>query len=200
MMRTLRLLAIAVTLATALPARAASDYTDIWWAIGGTEPGWGINLAQNANTIFATFFVYSAAGAPTWYTALLTRTVGETFVGNLSLSTGGAFFGSPTWVPPTTGAVGTATFVGSSSFRGTLTYTVSGTNVTKTIERAPLVAINLAGPYLGAISLRRDGCTPSPVFELDQFIISQDGSPGNVIIDQRSTDSSGALICRMEGI
>jgi len=198
MMRTLRLIALALTLATALPARAAADYTDIWWAFGGTEPGWGINLAQNANTIFATFFVYSATGAPTWYTALLTRTVGETFVGTVSVSTGGAWFGSPSWVPPTTVAVGTASFVASSLFRGTLTYSVDTVNVVKTIERTTLVGIDVSGLFLGAVTARRDGSCATTYFDSVQFQVTQSGAPGIVRIDQLSA-IDGSLVCRMEG-
>src|SRR5512141_2452218 len=111
-MRNLRLLASVVALFTALvalPARASIDYTDIWWSAGGAESGWGVNLAQNANTIFATFYVYDTAGRPVWYTALLNHTVGETFVGSVYASSGGAWFGSPAWVAPVTVAVGTAT-------------------------------------------------------------------------------------------
>jgi len=198
-MRISRLLVLLLTLAFALPVRAATDYTDIWWTAGGIEDGWGVNLAQNANSIFATFFVYDTAGKPVWYTAFLTRTVGETYAGNVFARTGGTWFGAPTWVAPPPGvAVGTAAFVASSPFRGTLTYTVSGTSVAKTVERATLAGINLAGPYLGAITARRDGCMPNQIFELDQFVISQDGLPGTVRIDQLST-VDGSLICRMEG-
>jgi hypothetical protein len=197
-MRILRLLLITLTLASALPARAATDYTDIWWNAGGTESGWGVNLAQNGDTIFATFFIYGPTNAPTWYVAVLNRTIGETFTGTVFFNTGGSWFGAPTWVPPAESVAGTASFVAQSPQRGMLTYTIGSTNVAKTIERQPLAPLNIAGTYLGAITVRRDGCTPPPtIFELDQFVVTQSAS-GTVAIDQLST-TDGALICRMEG-
>ncbi len=199
MIRSLRLLAFAAALACTLPARAATDYTDIWWTAGGVESGWGINLAQNGNSIFATFYVYTTSGVPVWYTALLTRTFGETFSGQVYASSGGAWFGSPTWVPPSaTVAVGNATFVGETPYRGTLAYTIGGVPVSKTIERTTLQALNVAGTYLGGVSARRSGCGPDPLFDRPQFVITQTASPGTVRIDQLST-SDGSLICRMEG-
>lgn len=197
-MRPLRLLAIVLTLASALPARAATDYTDIWWDVGGREPGWGINLAQNANFIFATFFVFNTAGAPTWYTAQLTRTVGETFVGTLSVASGGAWFGAPSWMVPTIVPVGTAAFVANSAFQGTLTYTVDTVNVVKTIERTPLVTVDPSGIYYGAVTARRDGSCATTYFDSVQLMLTQTGAPGVVRIDQLST-VDGSLVCRMEG-
>src|SRR5919108_6661927 len=154
-MRSLRIAALAFTLLAALPARATIDYTDIWWAAGGTESGWGINLAQNANAIFATLYIYNTARTPVWYTILLTRTVGETFTGTVYASSGGAWFGSPTWTPPNPAVpVGSAVFVGQTPYRGLLTYSIDTVQVTKTIERTTLVPINVAGTYLGAVTGR----------------------------------------------
>ena len=54
--RSIACLALGTLFLQALPARA-DDYSDIWWAAGGTESGWGINIAQSQDFIFATFFV-----------------------------------------------------------------------------------------------------------------------------------------------
>ncbi len=197
-MRTLRLLAIVLTLTSALPVRAATDYTDIWWAAGGIESGWGVNLAQNGDTIFATFFLYGPSGTPTWYVAVLTRTIGETFSGNMFATSGGTWFGAPTWVPPAEAVVGSTVFVAESPHRGTLTYRIDTVDVAKTIERQTLVPVSVAGTYLGALTARRNGSCPDTIFELDQFIVTQSESPGTVRIDQLSA-SDGSLICTMEG-
>jgi hypothetical protein len=199
-MRRFRLLAFAFALAAALPARAATDYTDIWWSQGGGESGWGINLAQNASTIFATFYVYSMAGAPVWYTALLTRTVGETFTGPVYATSGAAWFGAPVWVPPSaTAAVGSAAFAGLTPYRGTLTYTIDSVPVSKTIERTTLAPLNVSGTYLGAVTGRRSNCPVSGrILDPMQFVITQSGSPGVVRIEQLST-VDGAPVCTMEG-
>src|SRR5262252_6199944 len=83
--------ALGIFLLQALPARA-DDYTDIWWAAGGTESGWGVNLIQSQDFIFATFFVYAPAPAPNktpiWYAGNLTRQANGSFFGGLYQTTG----------------------------------------------------------------------------------------------------------------
>ena len=41
----------------------ATNYTDMWWAAGGVESGWGINFAHEGDTLFATWFTYDSTGA-----------------------------------------------------------------------------------------------------------------------------------------
>ena len=43
-----------------------SPLQDMWWA-GTGENGWGMSLVQHGERIFATIYVYDAAGAPTWF-------------------------------------------------------------------------------------------------------------------------------------
>ena len=44
-------------------ANAVTNYTDMWF--NPSESGWGVNVTQDYNgPIFATFFVYTATGAP----------------------------------------------------------------------------------------------------------------------------------------
>src|SRR4029450_1835185 len=58
--------ALLLLCAVAAPARADIDYSDIWYE-GALRSGWGVNLAQNDNAIFATFFVYDVNKNPTWF-------------------------------------------------------------------------------------------------------------------------------------
>jgi hypothetical protein len=148
-----RLLRAALTilfLAVSLQA-AATDYTDIWYL--PSESGWGVNLVQADNVIFATFFIYGPANEPTWYTAIIYSDANGNFAGNL-YSTVGTYFGAP-WVPGNVvnTLVGTASFVPSSATQGTLTYSLTGgPTVTKSIQRQTLTTINLAGNYTGGRS------------------------------------------------
>src|SRR4029453_13984971 len=89
--------ALGIFFLQALPARA-DDYTDIWWA-GGVEDGWGINLIQSQDFIFATFFVYGPAPAktPIWYAGNLTRRENGSFSGGLYQTTGTGL--GATWTP-----------------------------------------------------------------------------------------------------
>ena len=62
---------IAATFAIALPASATTysiDYTDLWYA-GQSEAGYGLNVVQQYNTIFATLYVYGPDSQPRWYFA-----------------------------------------------------------------------------------------------------------------------------------
>lgn len=43
-----------------------SDRADMWWG-GAAQNGWGMALLQQYRTIFAVWFTYDAAGAPTWF-------------------------------------------------------------------------------------------------------------------------------------
>src|SRR5271169_256215 len=91
-----RLLPALILALLLLPLRAAAtDYTDIWYL--PSESGWGVNLVQADNVIFATFFIYGPGNVPTWYTAVLYSDSNGNFAGNL-YSTVGTYFGAP-WIP-----------------------------------------------------------------------------------------------------
>jgi len=145
--------ALAVALLT-LPLQAvaiAVDYTDIWYL--PSESGWGVNLVQADSVMFATFFVYGPGNVPTWYTAILYSDPNGDFAGNL-YATVGTYFGAP-WVPGNlvNTQVGTASFVPTSPYQGTLTYSfTAGTTVTKLVQRQVLTTIALAGSYIGGQS------------------------------------------------
>ena len=91
----------AALLAASLPAAATPQLrnaTDIWY--NNQESGWGVNLIHQGSTIFASLFVYDAAGQPRWYTASdLHGSDGPNsnstkYTGALYESTGPAFSGS----------------------------------------------------------------------------------------------------------
>ena len=142
------LFAILLSFAIVRPA-AAVDYTDLW--VAQNELGWGVNLDQSDNFIFATFFIYGPDQQPTWYSGELTKGPNGVWSGPLYLSTG-SYFGAP-WnsAQKTIGQVGTVTFTPSSSYAGTLTYNVGAVNVAKVISRLTLTTIALGGSYSGAL-------------------------------------------------
>jgi hypothetical protein len=118
----------------------ATNYQDLWWATGGTESGWGVNLTQQGLTIFATWFTYDVNRNPIWYSATAPQTSPQTFSGPLIKTSGPAFSATPfdgSQVQRTT--VGTVTFVFTNGDAGSFTYSVAdGANTgtqTKTIER-----------------------------------------------------------------
>jgi hypothetical protein len=144
---------------------ASTDMSDLWWA--SSESGWGVQLVQQADTIFATLFVYGPDGQPTWYSATLLPASNQKFQGDVVRTTG-PWFGAPGFQ---SGAV-TRTVVGTMSFApdkigtGTLEYTVNGVQVSKSIERQFLAFEDIRGVYAGIASYRGDGlppCTPNDV-------------------------------------
>jgi len=138
------------------PAAAATDYTDIWW--NPAEGGWGVNLVQSDQFMFATFFIYNAAKQPTWVAANLLKQGSGAFTGSVYLTTG-TFYGSPWNASDVTFTeAGTATFTPTGAADGTLAYSINGVNVTKTITRQTLTSIALAGRYYGGLVVAQSNC------------------------------------------
>ena len=93
-------------------ANAVTNYTDMWF--NPSESGWGANFSQDYNgPIFATFFVYTATGAPTWVVATLALdSVTALYAGTLYETSGGAPLTSQNFDPAAVQAIN----VGSASF------------------------------------------------------------------------------------
>jgi hypothetical protein len=120
----------------------AYNYQDLWWAApAGSEAGWGVNLTQQGETIFATWFTYDLDQTPLWLSVTAPQTTAGTFSGTLYRTTGPPFNATP-FLPAavTATAVGTATFTFSNGNTGTFSYTVNGVSQTKSITRQVFVA------------------------------------------------------------
>ena len=63
------LLAAALAAGPAWATGFSIDHSDIWWVPG--ESGWGLQVVQQANVIFATMYVYDPQNDPVWYSATL---------------------------------------------------------------------------------------------------------------------------------
>ena len=141
-------LAIAVALGAphARATNVTTDVTDIWWP--DTEPGWGIQLIQNAGIIFATMFVYDFENQPIFVVAALEKQPGaDVWTGGLNIAEG-TWFGAP-WNPldQSESPLGTMTFTLTGVGTGTLVYNVADIVVTKSISRQPLALENNTGNY-----------------------------------------------------
>jgi Big-like domain-containing protein len=108
----------------------------LWWG-SASESGWGLNLAQQGNIVFATWFTYDAAGNGQWLVMSNgTKTGSNAYAGTLYRTTGPAFDAAtfdPSRVVAT--AVGTASLSFGDANNGTFTATVDGATVTKAITR-----------------------------------------------------------------
>ena len=140
-----------------------TDFGDLWYnAPAESEAGWGVNVAQQGDILFATLFVYGSDRAPHWYVASNVASTGtNTFAGPLFNIGSGTWFGAP-WTgitPPQT--VGNIAFAFDSSTHGTMTYTVNGVQATKTIVRQTWRNDVLTGVYAGAVTGFGQTCGPT---------------------------------------
>lgn len=158
--RILQLLAMVLVVGIG-PARAStssSEITDMWWNPG--ESGWGVNVVQQRDVAFLTFFVYDRNGSPVWYTsdAHLATDGTPVWSGNLFATTG-PWFGGPFTMPVRGGVVGTVSFALVDLNQATLAYSVNGTSVNKTLQRQTWTNEDYTGDYLGGYSVTNANCT-----------------------------------------
>ena len=118
---------------------SATNFQDLWWrSPANSENGWGVNITQQADIIFATWFTYGTDGRGMWLVMSEGRRsgAGNTFTGALYRTTGPAFNASP-WNPAlvTVTQAGTGTFTFTDATNGTFAYTVDGVTQSKTITR-----------------------------------------------------------------
>src|SRR5689334_13033393 len=185
-----------------LPAAATNfgtDYTDLWW--NPNESGWGVNVIQQWDTIFATLFVYDQTGSARWFVASNLTGSQNTFSGTLYQTTGPYFGGPFNPAGVHAPAVGTMTFAFNGD-TGTLTYSVNGVTVTKSIQRQGFKTDNLTGHYLGGLTANGTGCsgvTNGPILIFDTLTVSQSGQSLSMRVDffNRSGQQSA---CTFNGI
>ena len=117
---------------------ANTNYTALWYNYPAeSEPGWGINIAQEGDIVFATLFTYGPGGAPLWL--VMSRGerqgAGDTFSGPLYQTTAKGNPDTPPWPGATPSQVGTMTIAFTGGDTANLSYSVNGTSVSKTITK-----------------------------------------------------------------
>ncbi|HVO90851.1 MAG TPA: S8 family peptidase [Casimicrobiaceae bacterium] len=115
---------------------SAANYQDLWWAASGLESGWGVNITQQGDVIFATWFTYDVDGAPLWLSTTTRKTGTGVYGGDLVQTSGPPFSANP-FSPAlvTRNTVGSATFAFANGNAGTFTYTLRGFTQSKAIAR-----------------------------------------------------------------
>ena len=114
------------------------NYSGLYWASPpGSESGWGVHLAQQADVLFATWFTYGRDNVGTWFVMSDgRRTATGAFTGTLyrtAIPAAGMFPWNNDAVTRT--AVGSATFTFTDQHNGTFAYTVEGFSAVKPITR-----------------------------------------------------------------
>lgn len=118
-------------------ASTLTNYQDLWWAPGGTESGWGLNVTHQGDVLFVTWFTYGPDGRGMWLVGSgLAKSGNATYAGTLYRTTGPPFSRQP-WEASRVGvaAAGHAQLVFSGPDSGTFTYTLDGVTQSKPIAR-----------------------------------------------------------------
>ena len=115
---------------------ALSNYQGLWW--NPRESGWGIGIAHQDDTLFATLFNYDANGRGIWFVMSAgVKQADGSYLGDLYQTTGPAFSAQPFTpiVAANMSKVGSMQLRFSDGVNGTLNYSVGGLPVTKAITR-----------------------------------------------------------------
>ena len=200
--KTAMAIASAVVLITAAVPAQAATYQDLWSI--PNEPGWGVNIAQQGNTLFATWFVYGTDNRPVWYVMSEGKKAanGEVFTG-IVYELRGSFLGVP-WagaqlLSPDTGS---ATFTFTDKKTLTLRYTVNNVTVQKNIFRQTFAAMPINGTYYGGeTGTPSAGCNPSAkYFVLQRYNINANIPLGATSgpFNMQTTDTAN-VVCNYSG-
>ena len=151
---------IALSRRNAGPHEGNGWRTDLWFP--PDESGWGLNVVEQGDTIFATIFVYDAQGRPHWYVASsLARSAGTVdgryvFSGPLYETTGPYFGAAFNPSAVTRREVGSMAFDVRDRSSAVLNYSVDGVAVTKAVSRYGFRKNSLAGNYIGHLASSED--------------------------------------------
>jgi hypothetical protein len=113
------------------------NYQGLWWnSPPMSESGWGLNLAHQGDTIFATWYTYDTAGDGWWLSMTASKIAEGTYAGALIETAGPPFSAvpfDPTKVIRT--AVGSGTLTFSDENNGSFSYSVKGVTQMKSLVR-----------------------------------------------------------------
>jgi hypothetical protein len=166
MKRTIAAVIGGVVLSVAAIVHAATtkvpDYSELWW--NSSENGWGASVTLQDDIVFLVLYVYDAQRAPRFFVAPAMQLQSGTGPDNVFTGSLYRTVGSPATAPfdpskysPT--QVGNASLRFTSPGTATLTYTIDGASVTKTITRQAYRIVDLSGSYRGGTYVNTNGCT-----------------------------------------
>ena len=88
----LALLSAHAVITAGLAGAQSTSYQGLWWNWPAeSEAGWGINLAHQGDTIFATWFTYDTVGEGWWLSMTANKIAEGTYAGMLIETRGPAF-------------------------------------------------------------------------------------------------------------
>ena len=120
----------------------ASPFSGLWW--DPDEPGWGVGIFQYRNFVFSVLFVYGADRQPTWFATVLRESLPmlvapdagfRQFDGPLFETRGTPWFARSFALTQARQAGSAQLVFPNGAASASLTYSVDGVSVTKTLRR-----------------------------------------------------------------
>jgi len=175
--------------------------TDNWFT--SNESGWGVNIVEQGDTIFATLFVYDAQGKSHWYVAsALTQSgsgLSAIYSGPLNETTGPYFGTSFNPASVTIRQVGTMSLQLVDQGSAVLNYSVDGISVTKRVTRFALRNNDLSGSYIGHTAATNADAPASLTRNPITITIGDTGSSFLMTTDRAPTGSAPTGSCTFRG-
>jgi len=186
---------VAALLACAAPAAATTaNYQDWWW--NDQQSGHGLNIGQQEDVLFVSWFTYDEAGAGMWL-VMTANLVGTRATGDWYRTSGpplGTPF-DPTKVVKTIVGTGTLTF--GSLHDATLDWTVNGKSGSVLLTRQSWRTRAPAGVQGGRMYQTVSGCAAGPPLNVPvTSTYTTNGSGITVVDDYRPL---GTKVCTMNG-
>jgi hypothetical protein len=163
------------------------DASDLWW--DPDESGWGVNVIQQSNVLFMTFFVYAADGRARWLVASDVRCQGaprdmeQICNGPLYETTGPVVAAGFDPAAVQRRHVGEVTFLYRRPNSATISYRVDGVGTGRFVRRQTWALADLSGEYFiqrvhGADSRPWLGCpaVATTMRDLGRVIVQQSGT------------------------
>ena len=179
------------------PLRATiANYQDWWW--NDQQSGHGLNIGQQNDVLFVSWFTYDEAGAGMWLT-MAAQLNGSVATGNWVRTTGpqlGTTF-EPANVVRTTVGTGTLTFANLHS--ASLDWTVNGkTGVVPLARMSWGSTLPASGEHQGRTRLEVKACAGGVTFNLPMTsTYTLDGNAITIVDDYEAT---GTRLCTMTGM
>jgi hypothetical protein len=130
----------------------ATNYQDDWWVANGAEPGWGLNLVHQRDSIFATWYTYDVDGTPLWLSALAQRQGMSSVYGGTLYRSSGPRFDAYDATKVVINPVGTATLTFVNGNAATFAYTTTGADgVPAVVQTKQITRFLFGGSGAGTI-------------------------------------------------
>jgi len=189
--------ALVVALALAIPSLACAvtaNYEDWWW--NDQQSGHGLNIGQQNDVLFVSWFTYDETGAGMWLT--MSATLAGTRASGDWIRTTGPALGTP-FDPSkvTRTVVGTGTLTFGSLHDAALDWTVNGKSGSVLLTRMSWASRAPAGSQGGRIFVSFASCAGGTPLDVPiATTYSTSGSSITVVDDYRPT---GTKVCTMSG-